>query len=378
MWRLKCNLFILFELICFACYGLSSCGGHTGGEPPSKTKDTDSVASGTLTSLDSQLSNDIIYSKNIYIIKNTAIQGFDIDADGTIYYDQLGDPSPQYIYIVRAQPNKSYTDYMQLKYFGHGTNMVMEKEGDKNYIWIDSNGSKSSDGSYTSSQTFSRIEYAPDSIIENYGGDTYYLSDERNIHPAIDFKNDVLAVTTSGGKDGNKRRFYFYKLSAAEALPLTTVTLSSITYGGEESGKQEQTVTRKLDVKDLGNLTPIAFFELSPGGDSSMINYYSFQGFDISNGKLYFLEGDGNDNNVASGPSNAYVTVLSYNGRVLNHRTKVKAIYEISALNEFGITATGYMEAEGIKKKSQFLYVGLSSKSTNYKRLANIFKYKCK
>ncbi len=323
--------------------------------------------------LESKLASNLIFSKGIYLVRNTVIQGFDIDSNGTIFYDQLGGGLPQYIFLVRGEANSAYTDYMQLKYFGHGTNMAVEEDGADRYIWIASNGSKGSDGEYGSSQTISRFEYIPGAIMEKYTDETYYLKNKYNVHPALDVKNDVLAITASGNGDVN-RYFYFYKLSAAKALPYTSVTLSSVKFGGEGDGVTEQTEVRTLKVKDLGSLTPLASFSVGPGDSGEKLNYYDFQGFDVADGYVYFYEGAGNDN-TGTLPSKAYVTVLDMKGNVIYGRTSVNAISSISELSGLGITTTGYMEPEGIKMKNGTLYCGFASRSTDDKRRANIFRY---
>src|SRR5690606_3372344 len=124
------------------------------------------------------------------------------------------------VFMMRALPNQPVFDNMQFKYSGHGTNIAVEEAGTERYMWINSIGHKKADGSYGSNLAFSRIKYTPGAVVEHYGGETYYLPGKTNIHPAIDQKNDLLAVTTSGG--GNPRAFHIYKLSDARKLPETT------------------------------------------------------------------------------------------------------------------------------------------------------------
>ena len=267
---------------------------------------------------------------------------------------------------------------MQLKDFGHGTNLALEEEGNDRYIWINSNGHKNASGDYGSSKTFSRIKYESDKIVERYEeNETYYMPDKANVHPAIDQKNDILAITTSGGGNPN-RFFYIFKLSEAKKIESSIVTLPSLKFGGEEPhGQPEQTVEPSINVKNLGELEPIASFSVPPSNNKSQLNSYAFQGFDIADGKLYFYEGEGNGNKKENGPSNAYVTVFDYmEGKPISERTKVMSISDISNLDKHGVTATGYMEAEGIKMKDGVLYLGFASRSTDDVRRANIFQFK--
>lgn len=88
--------------------------------------------------------------------------------------------------------------------------------------------------------------------------------------------------------------------------------------------------------------------------------------------RLLLLFGNDNDGKKASV---AYVTLLDLTGAQAYPRTKVGAIADMQALTTAGITATGYMEAEGIKMKNGSLWLGFASKSTDDIRRANIFRY---
>src|SRR5699024_7391074 len=247
------------------------------------------------------LRSENIFSKGVYLVRNTVIQSIDIDSEGSVFYDQLGGQLKHVIFVGKGKPNTELESSMQLKYFGHGTNLAVEEQGEDRFIWINSNGHKKNDGEYGSNKTFSRIKYVPGKIVERYEeGDTYYLADKLNIHPAIDQKNDILAVTTSGGGDP-ARYFYIYKLSEAIALKAKSIRLPELRYGGEEQnigGPPETVVEPVVKIKDLGDLKPIASFKVQPSNDYKKLNSYDFQGFDIADGKLYFFEGEGNGNNI--------------------------------------------------------------------------------
>lgn len=329
----------------------------------------------------SPLTADLIYSKGTYLVRNAIMQSFDIDSEGMLYYDQGGGSLYQYLFIARSEPNQPIVDYMGVKYFGHGTNIAVEEDGDDRYVWINSNGTKSSDNSYGGSQTISRIRYVPGSTVEFYGGETYYLPQKSNIHPAIDQENDMLAVTTSGGGDP-LRYFYIFRLSEARALPDEDVTLSnSVTYGGEEAEHpQSVTEVRTLKAKNLGKLTPLYEIRIAEGKTTEVYNYYDFQGFDVKDGLLYYYEGTGNDN-TGTTASVGYVTVfditktIPVSSNLVMQKTKIESIANINDLTVFNITDTGYMEPEGIKFKNGELYLGFASKGSDETRRATIFRY---
>ncbi len=103
----------------------------------------------------------LVYSRSVYLQRNTIMQSFDIETDGTLWYLQLGGNDPELLYVLRGAPNESPKDYMMLRWFGHGTNFAVEEQGAERYIWIGSNGNKLSDGSYSQSNTVSRLKYSP-------------------------------------------------------------------------------------------------------------------------------------------------------------------------------------------------------------------------
>lgn len=238
---------------------------------------------------------------------------------------------------------------MMLRWFGHGTNFAVEEQGAERYIWIGSNGNKLSDGSYSQSNTVSRLKYSPDKNrkLDLCGGDTFFIKDKWNVHPAIDTDNDILCITasTTGVRD-----FIFYRLSDALATPLSKVTLRTQTYGGEDADSPQKTETRTIEAHDLTSIAPLGSFTISvPGKDN--LSQYDFQGFDVQDGLLYFYEGE------AAGKqpkSIAFVTVLDISGNIVVPRTQVGAINDVNALVEAGICSSdsnGYIEAEGIKMK---------------------------
>lgn len=348
-----------------------------------------------LTALNQELTEDIIYSKNILLKAHYRVmQGFDIDSEGNIYYIQIGQYSSgeqgvtkaHELYIIKSAPNSSdISDYMTVQYFGHGSNITIEEANDGEvYVWLNSNASKNTETyEYEDSRSISRIKYETGKVIsDGYGGDTYFLNQGvYNVHPAVDFENRHLCVSAT--KNGT-RYFYVYDLDEAMGLPLTSFTFD-VTYGGEGFDIPLQTVTKTVEGKDLSRLTPIGSFVILKGANKDEdINYYSLQGFDIVGNYIYYNEGDGNGNDVNNGYSNDYVTVLDVNGNIIRQRTAVNAIKDISILDNFKITDTGYMEGEGIHVVGNKIYIGFASRRNpdalggdNYRR-ANILVYDCK
>lgn len=322
-------------------------------------------------SLSEPLSDALVYSQSVYLERNSVMQCFDVESDGTLWYMQLGGNDPELIYVLRGAPNQSPKDFMTLRWFGHGTNFAVEEDGADRYIWVGSNGNKLSDGSYSQSNTVSRVKYEAGKRVDLSSGETFFIKNKWNVHPAIDMDNDVLCITasTTGVRD-----FYFYRLSEAMATPLSRVTLRKQTYGGEETDAPQKSETRTIEAHDLTSVTPIGSFTTSVPGTGNL-SQYDFQGFDVQDGLLYFFEGEAVNNQPKS---IAFVTVLDMTGTIVVPRTRIQAIEDEAALVAAGICgsdAKGYMEAEGIKMKHGNLYLGFASHGPGAKRWANVFRY---
>ncbi len=335
------------------------------------------------------LPNTQIYSKNVLLRAPLRVmQSFDIDANENIYYSQLGAVNQNIqgqsrsheIYILKSKANVNTTsDFMTLKYFGHGSNIAIEEENSEIYVWVNSNGTKNTSTlEYDASRSVSRIKYESGKVYEDgHAGETYFLNNGLyNTHPALDVENDVLAISAT---ESGTRYFFFYRLSEAKKLALEDFTFDVIV-GGEETGVDQQTITRNVRGYDLSRLKPLSTFFIEKGSNKMTdINSYSFQGFDVHGKYVFFYEGDGNENNIINGPSGAYVTVFSLTGKILCHRTPVEAIANLDDLHDEGITKTGYMEAEGIKIINNKVYIAFASRgyvaTSDDNRRANIFRY---
>lgn len=329
-----------------------------------------------LSQLEQGFEDGIVYSKGVKLVRNSVIQSIDVDSKGVLYYTQIAGTDEHNLHVIRGAANANYTDYMTFSFFGHGTNMALEEAEDEKYVWLGCYGTRGSDNSYGGSQTVCRIKYqAGNAYTPAQATDQYYLPGVRNIHPAVNTESDLLAVTSSGGSETG-RMFRVYKLSEAKNSATTQMKLaSSIKYGGGTSGIPEVTETPTVKVHDLSKLTKLAEFRVVEGSSSAdAIGHYPFQGFEVGNNRIYYYEGEGNNNDGAKA-STAYVTVFDFSGQVVKKRSKVAPISDMGALKNNGITTTGYMEAEGIKVHAGKLYLGFASKSTDDVRRAVVLRY---
>ena len=162
------------------------------------------------------------------------------------------------------------------------------------------------------------------------------------------------------------------------ALPMSAVTLQSLTYGGGAADDPQVTESPKIYARDLRKLTPLGEFGIpnqSLAETPDDVSYYAWQGFEVNDGLIYYFEGEGKNDGT---PSAAYVTIYDFAGNVVERRTAVTAASDLQTLASLGITASGYMEAEGIKVRNGKLYLGFASrdsKTDGSKYRANVFEY---
>ncbi|MGL4293386.1 MAG: Ig-like domain-containing protein [Bacteroidales bacterium] len=335
------------------------------------------VSNEYLAVLDKSFDDGIIYSKGVQLVRNSVIQSIDVDSKGLLYYAQIAGTDLHNIHVIRGAANASKpADYMTFSYFGHGTNMAIEEDGADKYVWIASYGTRGSDNNYGGSQTVVRVKYESGrSYFPADAIDQYYLPGVRNIHPAVNTEANLLAVTSSGGSESG-RMFRVYNLKEAKESAMTSMKLaSSVTSGGGTSGAPSVTETPTVKVHDLSKLNKLGEFRVMEGNASSEVTgHYPFQGFEVGDNRIYFYEGEGN-NNDGMKSSVAYVTVFDFKGQVVRKRSKVLPISDMQALSKHGITTTGYMEAEGIKVHGGKMYLGFASKSTDDVRRAVVLKY---
>lgn len=311
------------------------------------------------------LSEKLIYSKNARIRTTSAVmQSFDVDTAGNLYYAQLN--RKYRAYVSYGAPGSKYTQVMTLNYFGHVSNFTVEQAGDDRYIWVDNYSSKNSKGDYWGSPVISRVKFENGKTVNSWETTDNYYCGISNISVAVDVAHDMLTILGISTGD-----VITYRLSDARRLSEKTIPVH-VVYGGESNNvddAMEHDTTFNVIARDLRQLTPIGQFVSERIGD------VSWQGFEINNGIFYQAEGNANDNDGKTA-SVAYLTVRDISGNVLEKRTSIAAISDMDALNEYGITDTGSMEAEGVKVRNGQLFIGFCSKGSDDVRTATVFKYR--
>lgn len=347
----------------------------------------------SITGIDAAFTADNMYDMGHLLTGNAGFQQFDIDKDGNIYY---ATSSADYykILVDKVVPSKGGSDKveatMTFYYSGHLTGMSVEDAADGTYIWIPEYAGKNTSESssqykeYWGMQTIGRVKFengkkvSPDdpSIEHFWLGNT--LS---TMNVAVDPDHDIIAFCFHDpqygtGNDGTSRRIRMYKLSEVMALPLEDCTLKERTYGGDGAPDASQvTHTPTIKARNVLKLTPVAEIGTpNKGKTPDDICYYAWQGFDVYDGKVYFVEGTAVKN---MGGSRAALTIWNYDGTLYEPRSFVRVVQNASDLSRFGITETGAMESEGVKAWNGNLYLGFNSwgyKGSNAVR-GNVFKY---
>lgn len=294
---------------------------------------------------------------------SAVMQCFDIDFDkNLIYYSQLN--NKYRLYISWSEPNATqYQGVMQLHYFGHGGNFTIEKAGNDRYLWIGNYASKNSKDEYWGSQVVSRVPVKADAVVKPWDCTDNYYFGELNISVAVDFEHDRLSIV--GVTSGIVRT---YSLSALQALPVETIELEPVKFGGGVAPDVEQIVTPKVRARDCTKVRPLGQFKIVRQEG------VSWQGFDVCGDIIYQMQGNGNENDGLS-QSNGYLLVFGIDGTEVLPRTRVGALADLGKLSDMGITDTGYMEPEGVKVRNGALYCGFASKNSANVRRGTIFKY---
>lgn len=323
------------------------------------------------------VSDDIIYSRDVLLYAPRRImQGFDLTGSGDIYYSQVGSDGTSVVICRAAGPNlNAQSEYMVLKYFGHGTQIVAEEASDgKTYIWLNSNASVDSSGEYGDNWSVSRVEFVPGATSEaGYAGDTFFLNKDGQYDQqvSIDFTARRLLV---GSRKSGIRYFWIFDLDEALALPLKEMT-ATVTVGSAGSGP----VTRDIRARDLNDCRVLGSFSVPAGSDKEHDVYsYSHQGHEVAGNYVYFYEGNAVETGAGSFASKAYVTVFNYSGKIVVPRTGVAAIADKDGLAAAGLTSTGYAEGESLKVRGGKLYLGVACRDgSSSNRRANILVYDC-
>ena len=368
------NKFFITILLSFI---FLACGGN---DEPKDNNDNDknkpSQPDETTTNGIDQFTNENIFSINNYLLSSNAIQTFDLDSNGRIWFLQNGTKHNE-LNLVYSKRNLNKTplttnsEWMKLLYFGHGTNAAVEEDGDERYLWLGAYASCNKSGQYWSEKVIARVKYQKGITVKtNECNDYFYIVEYHDMHPAIDADNDILTINYADDSNSNYRCFRMFRLSDAKKASKRIVNIKVT--DGFETGNIASTniITVPVYCHDLTTLKPIADVKfLKTGYGSTSANgkapiYYDWQGFDVYKDRLYYVDGQSNYNlnkNFDSDVSHAYVTVFNFQSKIVKPRTAVAIISNREKLKEIGVTVFCALEAEGVKVKGDKIYLGYTA-----------------
>lgn len=312
----------------------------------------------------------ILYSRDVILpAAKRIMQGFDISKSGILYYSQISAGAGTSTYVSRAnRPDENANvQYMDCKYFGHGTQIVAEEAEDgKTYIWLNSNGNYNN-GEYGENLSISRVEFVPGAVHVMYAGRTFFLNKngEYDQQVSIDFDHRRLMIASRSGN----RHFWIFDLDEVLALPEKEMKVTT----NVEGVVSEKTVIGC----DLNDCKVLANFSISGSADREHGVYsYSHQGTVVYGEYMYFYEGNAITLGTNDFCCKAYVTGFDYAGNIVMPRTEVATLSDTPKWKDLGLTTTGWCEPEGMKVDSNGIYLGVASRDDDSsQRRANLLFY---
>ena len=262
------------------------------------------------------------------------IQSFTMDSK-YYYYIQMTKPYSGNLRITRVKYRGlgRYTrDHMDLKRFGHATNLDCSTVNGRTWLWTGSDCKKGSDVS----RAISGFPYRKNTTLRKHGAIRYKIPDIRigkymtNIYPAINEDNTQMAVRYTYN---NRQYFQIYNL---------------------------------IDGKFINPRGPIKRFSLDA-------TYGDFQGFDLYGSSVYTIDGS---------PRRSFLKAYNreYNCSAVYHPTRIRRYdFDSGASRRVvirGAKRLSYREPEGIKvvygRSIYIMYI--SNTLTN--QSCNIYKVK--
>lgn len=262
------------------------------------------------------------------------IQSFTMDSK-YYYYIQMTKPYSGNLRITRVKYRGlgRYTrDHMDLKRFGHATNLDCSTVNGRTWLWTGSDCKKGSDVS----RAISGFPYRKNTTLRKHGAIRYKIPDIRigkymtNVYPAINEDNTQMAVRYTYN---NRQYFQIYNL---------------------------------IDGKFINPRGPVKRFSLDA-------TYGDFQGFDLYGSSVYTIDGS---------PRRSFLKAYNreYNCSAVYHPTRIRR-YDFDSGSSRRVVIRGakrlsYREPEGIKvvygRSIYIMYI--SNTLTN--QSCNIYKVK--
>lgn len=202
------SIMIAFLLVCLY---VETTRAATGSDVPS-TESTEEPAD---PSFEEPEESDLVLNQRDTVLSSPRwIQNFAKDSKA-YYFVQMTNPEKGHLRITRVkykEPGVYTRDHMDLKGFGHGTNMDTTIYNGKTYIWIGSKMNKKTGNT----EAISCFKYKKNAVYDKKAGNTYTirrkgtLSKATNVFPAIsqDLKYLFVRYTYKGKQYFQKYKIY--------------------------------------------------------------------------------------------------------------------------------------------------------------------------
>lgn len=323
-------------------------------------------------------------------------QSFDISVDDRYSYHFNPVLYTQNMAVVQVPTDGSPIRKMYLKYWGHGNNLSVERDGDDDYIWAECYGScNNAEGnpngdhyyfsSYQNSESIGRIKFTPDGYFKPEDcTEQYVYPNGRMMGACIDEENNQIAFEVKMLTGNGWKYVRVYDLDEVKNAPVIEYTTSAdLWFGGRcPKGNSNYDQTTWLDDADPGAVTTLQHKKMTfKAHDVSKCTKLAdiclnklegidhIQSIELSHEKVYVYCGGtfGNKHNEC------LVRVLDFQGNsVVKFGTNCgttadfPAFYWIqdsdaikSAIG-YGNLGNGNMETEGFQVKNGNIYMGFS------------------
>lgn len=275
-------------------------------------------------------------------LTTTTLQCFDIDRKGNCWLSWDGTNRM----MVRKYAEDGSLTQMALPTSAHGDGFTLEQTNLDGYFWT-SGTLGSSPGSYsgavaddTSVRLICRFRFEENSVkYTEDAEELFYINRNGCRVVSLDEEHDAIGCWTYDGAE----QIVIYRLSELR-----------------KAGKKLFEVTRSvnkgkvLEVYDLNTIQPIARFGWNRKdvcGVSSSGSTKAVQGFCIYDGKVYVEAGAKND-------AWSTISVLDFQGNILQKLEKVGVSADKQALVNLDISGDGTFEPEGVQIHQGVMYLG--------------------
>ena len=280
-------------------------------------------------------------------ISHATMQGFDMDKHGNIYISWEGNDGMHVRKFVAGQP---VGDDMILPCSGHGDCFCVDQDENECYFWTVGSLGEAPGGYSGGKANDSAVRYTCRFKFEP--GTTKYPEDAEECYfystngcriCDIDLEHDRIAFWGGDSKTDFCRVYRFSDLQKASKVTHKVTRVHN-----------KDTEVSAYKLQDLSPVSSFSFTRTIVCGthiDEGATKVNAVQGFTVYDDKVYFLAGYKND-------AAATVTVLDFNGKILQERIPVGLSADKQKLVSLNLSSDGTFEPEGIHIRKGVMYFG--------------------